>query len=325
MLASLTACSPQGTARSADGAWPAELVIGVAGDSDGDAPLDDHAPIVARIERATGMPVRLFTSTNYSAIVEAMRAKRVHAIQLGVFSYLLASEHAGAEAVAVFVNTFADPAVYDAGLENGYHSIIAAKKGSGVRRLADLKGKVFNFGDPASTSGHLVPRTELLKAGLTPGEDVQTRFAGDHAAALVSLWNGTADAAAVSESNLRNIVESGLVEYCGFPLHEIRKPRSADELMAVYDRCPNDVLVPIHYSFAIPGTPFAVRSDLPPDLKSRIHEALVSTAGDAEFIRGARRWYADPSRRLGLAKLDAYYNPLRDLAKMLDLDLRQIE
>ena len=172
------------------------------------------------------MPVKVFTSTNYSAIVEALRAKRIHALQLGVLSYLLAVEHANAEALAVFINTFADPAVYDPAIEKGYHSIIAAKKGSGVRTLADLKGKTFNFGDPASTSGHLVPKTELMRTGLVPGQDLKTRFAGDHTAALVSLWNGNADAAAVSESNLRDIVESGLVRYCGFPLHEIRKPRT---------------------------------------------------------------------------------------------------
>lgn len=325
VFALLGACRGAEPAPSARAGWPQELIIGVAGDSDGDAPLDNHAPIAARLGRATGLPVKFYTSTNYSVIVEALRARRIHALQLGVFSYLLAAEHANAEALAVFVNTFADPAIHDPALVNGYYSIIVTKKGSGVRSLADLKGKTFNFGDPASTSGHLVPKTEMIRAGLTPGTDVKTRFAGDHAAAMVSLWNGHADAAAVSESNLRNIVESGLVKYCGFPLHEIRRPRTVEALREVYERCPAGVLVPIHYSFPIPGTPFAVRADLPADLKNAIRETLLGTADDAEFIRTAKRWYADPSTGMGLSKLDAYYNPLREMAKLLDLDLRTVQ
>lgn len=305
--------------------WPAKLVIGVAGDSDGDAPLDNHRPVAERLERATGLPVSFFTSTNYSAIVEALRARRIDGIQLGVFSYLLAVEHANAEAVAVFVPTFSDPAVYEAGLERGYYGIIVAKKGSGIRRLADLKGRTFNFGDPASTSGHLVPKAELIRAGLVPDRDVKTRFAGDHTTSLVSLWNGGADAAAVSESNLRNIVESGLIKYCGFPLEEIRRPRTASEIEAVYDRCPAGVLVPIHYSMPIPGTPFALRADLPRSLRTTIREALLSTADDPQFIRSAKRWYADPSVAQKLPTLDTYYEPMRDLTKLLGLDLRRVE
>ena len=85
------------------------------------------------------------------------------------------------------------------------------------------------------------------------------------------------------------------------------------------------MLVPIHYSFAIPGTPFALRKDLPPDLKAHIREALLSTASDPDFIRNAKRWYADPSQKLKLANLDAHYDSVRRMATLLDLDLRKIE
>jgi phosphonate transport system substrate-binding protein len=239
-------------------------------------------------------------------IVEALRARKIDGIQVGVFSYLLAVENANAEAIAVYINTFAQPAVYDPRLENGYYSIIVTKKGKGIETLADLRGKTFNFGDPASTSGHLVPKAELMRAGLVPDRDIKTRFAGDHMSALVSLWNGQADAAAVSESTLRGIVESGVVGYCGFPIDEIRRERSPAEIKAVRAACPDGRLVPIHYSIAIPGTPFALRRDLPDDLKQRIKQALISTAADAEFVRRSKRWYADPSVARHLPHLDAY-------------------
>ena len=35
-------------------------------------------------------------------------------------------------------------------------------------------------------------------------------------------------------------------------------------------------------------------------------------------------WYVDPSADLGLESLDQYYNSLRDIAKLLDLDLKEL-
>ena len=72
----------------------------------------------------------------------------------------------------------AEPAVYDPRLRPEYNGIIIVKKGSGIRSLADLRGRTLNFGDPAGTSDHLVPKTELIKAGIVPDKDVKTRFAG---------------------------------------------------------------------------------------------------------------------------------------------------
>jgi hypothetical protein len=45
---------------------------------------------------------------------------------------------------------------------------------------------------------------------------------------------------------------------------------------------------------------------------------------DPAFIATAKRWYLDPSKERGLTSLDAYYNPLREIAKTLDLDLRSL-
>ena len=93
----------------------------------------------------------------------------------------------------------------------------------------------------------------------------------------------------------------------------------------MFDACPDGRLAPLHYSFPIPGTPIAFRADLPADLKAVIKRALLSTAGDPAFIHAARRWYVDPSVEMGLPNLDAYFDRMRELAKLLDLDLRGLE
>jgi phosphonate transport system substrate-binding protein len=305
--------------------WPKELTLGLAGGVDAEAAMESNKGLADRLAKALGIPVKLHHAAAYSSVVQAMRAKRVDGLQVGVFSYLLAVQEANAEALAVYVNTFAEPAVYDPLIRPEYYSVISVKKGNGIASLADLRGRTFTFVEPASTSGHLVPKTELIKAGLVPDKDVKTRFSGGHSASLLALWNGTAEAAASAEPALSNARRNNMFEYCGFPENEIGRRRTPEEIKAVFDACPNGKLAPIHYSFPIPGTPIAFRADLPADLKAKIRESLLSTPADAEFIKSSKRWYVDPSKEMGLPNLDAYYNQLREVAKLLDLDLKGVD
>jgi phosphonate transport system substrate-binding protein len=305
--------------------WPSGLTLGLAGGIDAESALESNKPLAARLEKATGLPVKLYHATAYSSVVQAMRSKRVDGLQIGVFSYLLAVREANAEALAVYVNTFAEPAVFDPRLRPEYCSVIVVKKGNGIRSLADVKGRTFTFVEPASTSGHLVPKTELMKAGLVADRDFKTRFAGSHASSMLALWNGQSDASAVSEMSLRNAVASHQIDYCGFPDHDIGRVRSAEEVKAVFDACPDGSLAPLHYSYPIPGTPIAFRADLPADLKAIIKASLLSTRDDPDFITHAKRWYVDPSQDLGLPVLDAYYSRLREMTKLLDLDLKGLQ
>jgi phosphonate transport system substrate-binding protein len=180
------ACSGSGSGGDAGGSggrklpagWPEELTLGLAGGVDSEAAMEGNKPLAALIEKATGVRVELYHAGAYSSVIQAMRAKRVDALQVGVFSYLLAVQEANAEALGVYVNTFAVPAVYDPRLRPEYYSVVSVKKGSGITKLSDLRGRTFTFVEPASTSGHLVAKTELIKAGLTPDKDFKTRFSG---------------------------------------------------------------------------------------------------------------------------------------------------
>lgn len=308
--------------------WPSELTFGFAAGSDTDAILEFNKPLAARLEKAIGIPVKIFVATSYTAVVEAMRARRIDGLQTGVFSYLMAVQEAGAEAIAVMIYSETPPPgvpVFDPTLTPYYYSVISVKKGNGIRTLADLKGRTFNFVEPASTSGHLVPKTELIKAGYVPDRDLKTRFAGSHAASLLSLWHGQADAAATAETILRRTATGGQIEYCGFPEEELGRLRSKAEVEAIFAACPDGHIAAIHYSSPIPGTPIAVRKDLPADLKALIKASLLATPQDPEFIAAGRRWYVDPTKDQGLPNLDAFYNPLREMAKLLDLDLRTLQ
>ncbi|MGE1076436.1 PhnD/SsuA/transferrin family substrate-binding protein, partial [Pseudomonas fragariae (ex Marin et al. 2024)] len=46
---------------------------------------------------------------------------------------------------------------------SGYYTIMVARKDSGIKTLADAKGKKIGFADPDSTSGFLIPNVAIPK------------------------------------------------------------------------------------------------------------------------------------------------------------------
>ncbi len=101
-------------------------------------------------------------------------------------------------------------------------------------------------------------------------------------------------------------------------------PRTQEEIDAHRESCPDGSIVVLVQTDPIPNTPFAVRTNLPQSLKDTIKETLLSTPDNAEYISERKQWFVDPSGELGLDTLDAFYNPLRDIAKLLDLDLKEL-
>jgi phosphonate transport system substrate-binding protein len=214
------------------------------------------------------------------------------------------------------------------------------KKGSGIASIADLEGRSFGFTDPASASGYLVPATDIMldREFTDPSqieEFAEVNFAGNHPAAVLSVWNDVLDAAATFDANLAAQVEAAGVEVCGFNDLGIEGPASSaewpyllpmtrDEIMAIYDECPEGNLVVFHQSPLIPETPFAVRGDLPQSFKDAVKEALLSFADDQERVLKLERYYVDPTvgENARAESIDAIYDSLRDIARLLNIDLR---
>ena len=91
----------------------------------------------------------------YKRQVEAMRTGNAQLAYLGPFSYVTATERAGAECICISA---------EKGTDGGYQSYIIAPANSDIETLADLQGKTFAFVDPESTSGNVVPSNEILNA-----------------------------------------------------------------------------------------------------------------------------------------------------------------
>jgi phosphonate transport system substrate-binding protein len=320
------AANPPAPAATADprADWPETFRLGLFGGDDAEEVLESNEPLRNYLEAQLGIPVEIFTGTSYSAVIEAMRADRVDAMQVGPFAYILAVQEAQAEALALGISTSADPAVFDPALQPYYYSAIFTRKGSGVSTVADLRGKDFSFVDPASTSGHLIPKTYLVDQGLDPDEDMNTIFAGSHPTSVEAVANGKVAAGAATIATLYRMNREGQVKLCTFPDgDQPNVQRSAEVIRSTYEACPEGSLAVIALSDPIPNTPFAVRQELPASFKQAVKDALLNIKDETELVTLYKRWFVDPTADSAI-NLDQLYNPLRDVATLLDLDLKEL-
>jgi len=132
------------------------LKVGLIPSEDSRAMLAQSKDILDAVEKNSGMKVQGFVATDYNGVIEALRAKHLDIAYLGPFSYVLATTVTPVEAFAIAETAKAG--------RTYYHSKIIALKSSGIKTLADLKGRNFAFVDPASTSGYAFPLAGLLKA-----------------------------------------------------------------------------------------------------------------------------------------------------------------
>ncbi len=314
--------------------WPETFIIGVYPGDNIEEALASVEPLRVYLEETLGVRTVLITGTSYNAVIEAMAANRADAMEVGPFSYVLAADVADAEAIAVAnygVNVNLDEVP-------GYYSLMFTKKGSGITSIADLEGRSFSFTDPASTSGYLVPATDiLLDQEFTDPAQIEAfasvTFAGNHPNAVLAVWNDQVEAGATFDANLAVQVAEAGIELCGYTDMSIDGPAVAEEwpyleamteeeITAIYEACPEGSLVVFHQSPLIPETPFAIKSTLPESFKTAVQDALLAIADDQELVNAIERYYVDPHEAAGFDNIDGIYNSLRDIAVLLNIDLR---
>ena len=97
-----------------------------------------------------------------------------------------------------------------------YHSVIFVRTESPVQNIADLAGHTIAFEEPFSSSGYLLPASEIRQAGLSlsSGQDqtgsdvVGYRFTGADQSTLLWVLNGRVEAGAMAENKLAKLSAS---------------------------------------------------------------------------------------------------------------------
>ena len=274
LLSALVAgCS--GSSRSAGD--PDVLKVALLPDESPATIIKDNEGLKDYLERELSKKVELVVTTDYSSMIEAVRHGRIHVAYFGPLSYCLAKSKCDIEPFA---------AKLDRG-STTYRAVVIAHADAGIKQLADIKGKKMAYGDKASTSSHLIPKSMLAEAGLKPGADYEEHFVGAHDAVALNVQRGNAQAGGLSQPIFESLVQRKLVD-------------------------PDKVKV-IATSKPFPQYPWVMQTSLDPGLREKIRKAFLELK-DRDILKSLKTDGFAPVR-------DKDYDVVRDLARMLDLDL----
>ena len=286
--AALSGCGPAPNAAKSDAApaAPKTLAFEILSAEDQASYEPLWTPLLDDLSKAIGVPVKPFFSSNYAALIQAMRFNQA---QMGWLSAEPSVEAVDRAQAQVFARTA------DLDGKDTYTSVVIVKKGSGVTLDKILKcdhSLSFGMGDPSSTSGTLAPTVFLFRAHkIDPNNCFKAVRSATHAANLFSVANGVLDASTNNSVGLDFAME-------GAP----DAKRAYQSLQVVWTSPP------------LPESAIVYRTDLDPALKAKIRDFFL-TYGKAAGAEGDRQ-------RAIMAKLhysafrpadDSYLAPIRTM------------
>ena len=148
----------------------------------------EFEPLMIYLSHQTGQKVTLYIAKDYGDLRTQMENGNVDIGSFSPFAYVDAASGGKIRLIAQSI------------IEGSatYRGIIIARKDSGIRSLADLRGKKFAFVDPKSASGYIYPRAMLIEKGFDPKTLFsETIFAGSHDKVIAAVLEGRVDAGAI--------------------------------------------------------------------------------------------------------------------------------
>lgn len=215
---------------------------------------DARSTLAKDLGKVINMEVKEIQASDYTAIIEALRTGKADMAYMGALAVAMGAERAGVTPIVMKAPN-GDKA------QAVYHSVFVTQKDNNeINSIKDFKGKTIAFVDPDSTSGNLVPTSEIMKAfpdlHLT-NEKIHTNgeffeavsFSGKHQAGLQAVIKGDVDIVPISDQIMASEFKNG----------------NADE---------NAVKV-VHSSAAIPADAMVVSKTVNEDLKKTLTKFLV--------------------------------------------------
>ena len=255
---------------------PVTLKVALLPDENAATVIKNNRPLQVYLEKSLGKKIELIVTTDYSSMIEAMRHGRIDLAYFGPLSYVLAKQKSEIEPFAAIMQKGSTT----------YQSVIVVNTSAGINQMSDIAGKNVAFGDMASTSSHLIPKSMLAEAGLTAGKEYKENFVGAHDAVAMAVQNGHAQAGGLSKPIFETMVDRGLIK--------------SDKVKVLAESKP------------FPQYPWTMRSNLKPELKERIRVVFLEIK-DPEVLKSFKADGFGPVT-------DRDYDSVRDLGKILKLD-----
>ena len=244
----------------------------------------------AALEEATGLSFEVAVPTSYAATIEAMCASPSNSIGfIPAAGFVVASERCGVEVGAAAVRFG----------WSVYWAEYIVRRDSPIFTFGDLAGKTWGYGDVTSTSGYIVPATELANAGIEVGDTVET---GGHNQTVLAVYNGEVDFGTTFYSP--PLMPEG---HAAWQLGDLAEPwdltvdesyvsddgsklfvgdiRVMDARANVRDTAPDivDQVRVLRVSQPIPNDTLSFGPEFPEELRTQIIDALIAFSGTEEW------------------------------------------
>jgi phosphonate transport system substrate-binding protein len=198
------------------------------------------APLVKYLEARLGMKVEFTPVTDYAAAVETLITHKVDLAWFGGFTFVQASARSGGKVIPLVQRE-----------EDERFRSVFITSDPAIKTLADLKGKDVSFGSQSSTSGHLMPRSVLLQAGVDPDKDFKrVAYSGAHDATVAAVAAGKVQAGALNISVWDKLVADKKVD--------------VDKVRVFYT-------TPPYYDYN-----WSVSADMPAALRAKLMQAFLA-------------------------------------------------
>jgi phosphonate transport system substrate-binding protein len=221
-------------------------------------------PLLKYLEGKLGMKVVFTPVTDYAAAVETLVNHKVDMAWFGGFTFVQSYARSGGKTIPILQRA-----------EDEKFRSVFITTDPAIKTLADLKGKDVSFGSQSSTSGHLMPRSFLLDAGVDPDKDFRrVAFSGAHDATIAAVAAGKVQAGALNISVWDKFVAEGKVD--------------TTKVRVFYT-------TPPYYDYN-----WTVNADMPAALREKIVAAMVALTPDtpegAEILKLQRASKFIPSK-----------------------------
>lgn len=213
--------------------------------------MERFEPLCRYLGSRLGHPVRLYIAQTYGDQIRRIAHGQVDLAYMGPTPYLRAHDHflVGRDPTLQLI------AAETVNGTRGYHSVLVTLRGSDIKTVSDIAGRTLALGSPRSFGAHYVPRTMLLRAGITLRDLKDFSYLGRHERVALAVVHGDFEAGGLREEIADRYLDRGLRIIAKSPL------------------------LPSHVIVASPG--------LAPDRVERLRRALLEPGPDAKAALSA--------------------------------------
>ncbi len=208
----LAACIAGTAANATTAVQPAgqdPLILGVHPYLPHDEIITRFTPLANYLAGAIGRPVEVRVGRTYEEHIRAIGDDTIDIAYMGPVPYVELVERYGKK--PLLARQVVDGSPYLRGE-------IVVRRDSPFRKLADLKGKCFLFGDVNSTMSYILPQRMLERAGIPLTELGSYKSVEGHKNVALAVLAGVCDAGAMQNEVFREYEPRGLRALAELPL-----------------------------------------------------------------------------------------------------------